>query len=92
MRTKTPKQINEQTLRLMKAISIRHWNGKEYEEHAEMLYKLKNIMKTCWCYIDNIYAANGIKNRHKTNDTAKCNDIWLNAATPVSIYAKNVNN
>lgn len=39
-------------------------------------------------YWDNIYKANGIADRHKCSDTAKCNEIYYNAATPASIYAK----
>lgn len=50
--------------------------------------RVKRAAETTRRYWDNIYKANGIVDRHKCSDTAKCNEIYYNAATPASIYAK----
>lgn len=81
MRTKTALQIFAQWERI-----------SHYDNTRANVKRLERAAKIAQRYWNNIYMANGIKDRYKTNDTAKCNDIWLNAATPVSIYANNVNN
>lgn len=80
MRTKTPKQIFEQWKRMSRITTTR--------KDVERLKRAAEITRRYW---DNIYAANGIKDRMAGN-TEVCNRIWETAATPISIYAKNVNN
>ena len=92
MRAKTPRQISAQTMRILNRIAKEQarWEGRVYlgltAKGKAMALRARSV---CWRYIDNIYAANGIKDRKKGN-TEVCNRIWATAATPVSIYTKNV--
>lgn len=77
MKTKTPDQIFKQWQRMAKLAKTK-----------TNIERLKRATITSRRYWDNIYRANGITDRHKCNDTAKCNWLWYNAATPKIIYAK----
>lgn len=85
MRTKTPHQINQQALRLMKALSEGSWNGKEYaNEHYDKMFD--RVFDASEKYIENIYNHNGVDERN-------CNryigdKIYYTAATPANIYMK----
>lgn len=77
MKTKTPKQIFEQWQRLARNAQTR--------ANIERIKRATIVSRRYW---DNIYNANGIADRNKSSDTARCNYIWENAATPASIYTK----
>lgn len=77
MKTKTPKQIHDQWLRLAK-------NART----AINIERVKRAAEISTRYRANIYRANGIENVNTCTDTAKCNYIWEHAATPASVYAK----
>lgn len=89
-RTKTPKQIHKQIMRILNKIAQERgrWEGRTFIG-AQDVIKAHSIRNTCRRYIDNIYAANGIEDRMQGN-TVKCNYIYENAATPVSVYTKRV--
>ena len=76
MRTKTPKQIFEQWQRMAR--------NARTPQNIERVKAATNTTRRYW---NNIYKANGIADRCKSTDTAKCNDIWEHAAKPASIYA-----
>ena len=77
MRTKTPHQIFEQWRRMSRNATTR-----------TNIERVKRAAETTCRYWDNIYKANGIADRYKCSDTAKCNEIYYTAAMPASIYAK----
>lgn len=77
MRTKTPHQLFEQWQRMSKNATTR-----------ANIERVKRATEITLRYCDNIYKVNGIADHYKCSNTAKCDDIWLKAATPVSIYAK----
>lgn len=86
-RTKTPEQISNQCNTLMHRTALKHWDGKQYQDHAQMMSKLDFIRSTAWRYIDNIYNINGMDKKGQQTQTAKSNEIWHNAATPCEIYS-----
>lgn len=77
MRTKTPRQIYEQTDRVLKSIS-----AMERTEITRARWKC--VANAYIRYVDNIYAL------HTDNKNAlsveESNHIWFNAATPVINY------
>ncbi len=86
-RTKTPEQISNQCAALMHRTALKYWDGKQYQNHDQMMSKLEFIKATAWRYIDNIYLANGMSRRDQQTQTAKSNEVWSNAATPRETYA-----
>lgn len=90
MRTKTPKQLHEQVMNILREIALERgrWEGRVYTGvTAEMRARAYRVLDIYKRYVDNIYAANGIKDRMAGN-TAEYNRLWETAATPVSTYAK----
>ncbi len=86
-KTKTPKQISAQLLRVTHAIAVKHWDGKQYRHHAQMMDKIERLSRQAWQWIDRIYLANGMSRRDSEANAAESNRIWDNAATPRTIYA-----
>lgn len=92
MKTKTPEQIYEQVMNILREIALEkgRWEGIVYKGVTEeMRARARKACDIGWRYIDNIYAANGIKDRKNCGPELN-NQIWETSATPVSIYAKDV--
>lgn len=78
MRTKTPYQIFEQWRRMSRNATTR--------TNIERIKRAAEIMCRYW---DNIYKANGIEDRLQCS-AIESNEIYYNAATPTSIYTKQI--
>lgn len=88
MRTKTPKQIHEQTMRILNMLAKEQarWDGRIYLGlTAKGKARAFRVRSVCWRYIDNIYASNGIKDRRAGNR------IWETAGYYIQIASGGLN-
>lgn len=77
MRTKTPRQIYEQTDRVLKSISAQ-------ERNEVTRARWKRVINAYATYVDNIYALH--TDNYDGLSVEESNHIWNNAATPVINY------
>lgn len=77
MRTKTPRQIYEQTDRVLKSISAM---GRTEITRA----RWKRVVNAYATYVDNIFSLH--TDNYDGLSVEESNYIWDNAATPVSNY------
>lgn len=60
MKTKSAEQIRKQGLHLMDVLACNSWNGKEYENHSDLVQRLEKIANICDRYVYNIYKYFGV--------------------------------
>lgn len=77
MRTKTPKQIAEQAMRLT-LVAIK-------KDDAQTKQRLERIEAAFEAYIDRIYDASGVGDGVDVD-----NKVWNDYAVPASVYTKQV--
>lgn len=85
-REKTPKEINDQALRIIKRLDKMSWDCEMDSETARR--RVGIVAKAGWRYIENIYNIHGIPAHKWAKETERVNEIWHNAATEVSKYVE----
>lgn len=85
-RIKTPKEINDQALRIIKRLDKMSWNCEIDSERARR--RVGIVAHAAWRYIERVYNIHGIPARKLATETERVNEIWHNAATEVSKYVE----
>lgn len=85
-RIKTPKEINDQALRIIKRLDKMSWDCEMDSETARR--RVGMVAQAAWRYIERIYDFHGIPSPISSTDTERVNEIWHNGATEVVNYKK----
>lgn len=88
MKTKSIKQIYAQADRIIDGMANASWDGKEYENHANLVQRIEKVADICDNYVNNIYRYFGVDSL--TCSASVANEIFIKQ-TPTQVYTGNNN-